>query len=150
MSRTTKAGYKVTIDDVKNICMIIYNNHKYRKNESIATMVIKTGISREIFCKVLNILNFRHIVTRVGNTRNSKILWNHDMASPNESMYLSIHSEYYKKAQKEKKIAEKVKTESNRLSVEKCIKYLMEEGFTGRISKVSINNGIKIETSFML
>ena len=145
-----KGGYKVTIEDVKKVCMILYKNNQNRHHQSIEQMRIKTDLSREVFCKVLNILCLRHIVTKTGYTRNMKFLWNFEMTSPNESLYLSIHNEYYKKVQKEKAAIKKEKKESNRLTVSKCLSYLKDEGFSGEIYKIKFENGLKIKTVFFL
>jgi hypothetical protein len=125
----SRKGYSVTVADIKNVVNILFLNDKYGRKESIATMTTKAEVSREIFLKVLSILEKRDLVTRIGFTRNCKFLWNRDKSSPSEAMYLSIHNEYYKKVEKIKK----VKSESNRITLEKCLIYLKDHGFHGEI-----------------
>ena len=146
----SRKGYSVTVADIKNVVNILFLNDKYGRKESIATMATKAEVSREIFLKILSILEKRDLVTRIGFTRNCQFLWNRDKSSPSEAMYLSIHNEYYKKVQKEKSIIKKEKKETNRLTVSKCLSYLKDEGFSGEIYKIKFEDGLKIKTVFFL
>lgn len=145
-----RKGYSVTVADIKNVVNILFLNDKYGLKESIATMATKSEVSREIFLKILSILEKRDLVTRIGFTRNCKFLWNRDKSSPSETMYLSIHNEYYKKVQKEKSTVKKENKEANRLTVSKCLSYLKNEGFSGEIYKIKFENEFKIKTVFIL
>lgn len=142
--------YTITIEDVKNVVEILYRNHHLGRNKPKNQLILISGVSKFVFDRIYNILISRKIIYTVGKTRNSKIIWKDGVVIPNETMFISIHNEYYKAIQKSKKTIEKASIDRSRITLQKCLQYLKDNNFEGRISKIKIEDGVKIETTYIL
>lgn len=140
-----RTGYKVAITDIKNVCMEIFNNTNYNRNRSITEMCKRSEVSYLVFTKILSLLEAKNIAYKVGTGRSLKVVWNRSKSSPNETMFLNIHNEYYKKIQKEKKADVRTK-----MSLSRCLSFLKNNGFEGEIYKIKFEDNVKVKTTYIL
>ena len=135
---------KVTKQIIQKCVLELYYNTYYSRKQSIRAIAKKLELSTITFTKVVNILRERGVVYLNGERRGSVIIWNMERCMPNEKLYDSVYNEYHKKTIAIQRGVKPV----NKLSLSKCLAYLKEQGYSGEIYKIKLEDGIKIKTSY--